>query len=219
MKKYVVGTDSGGHGGQRALVRWIVEDSRPLSIVDTDAFRAMFRALTRSDKPPPTRKTISTHITKTHQLAVDLLRNELSTSQTLCAVSTDGWLSPATQEFLCACVHYITPDWRLKYYLLKVVPMHGDVRADIIRAKLQSIFTEYGIKPHTIVCDQGANYACAVDGIFSCQRFICVAHNMNLVVCDVTRGEDESPDPNQWREQGNVNPNGWKSQRNGATLR
>jgi hypothetical protein len=177
----------------RALVQWIVEDNRPKSIAGTKAFLRLYQALTGSTKMPATMKTITEHVTRYYDVARAALTETLSPVRRLCAVSTDGWLSPTNEEFMCAVVHWIDSNWALQCHLLQVVPMDGDTHADVIKQKLQSIFEWYQLQPHVIVCDQGANYCCAVDQIFGVQRFICVAHNLNLVVCDVTRKKEYVP--------------------------
>lgn len=181
---------------ERALIQWLVEDNRPKATVSTKAFERFYDALAPKQKPP-TEKTISEHITKYYDLAKAKLTAVLQPVRTACAVSTDGWLSPNNAEFMCAVVHYIDTNWELKHSLLQVLPMDGDTHADMIKQKLQSIFQSFQLKPHVIVCDQGRNYCCAVDQMFGVNRFICVAHNLNLVVCDVTRKTEFHPDPSE----------------------
>lgn len=169
------------------LCRMLVMDSRPVSMVDSEYFRQYVKIL-KNDYTPPCRQTVRKRLDLMAAEALVILKRRLSDVRLMCAVSTDGWLSPTGTEFVCAVVHYITADWQLQYHLLKVVPVSANTTADALRVTLLSIFGEFGIVPHTIVSDQAANIQKAIrdQAPLGTSRTICVAHNLNLVVNDTT---------------------------------
>jgi hypothetical protein len=174
---------SGPEAIKRALVRWIAEDNRPLSIAETDAFKRLYATLTKGGKPLG-RKMISQRIDSLTEKVKAKLKTELQTVETV-AATTDGWLSPNSVEYVCAVVHYIDSEWRLKYQCIGVHDLNGDSTAASIKAKLESMFFAYGVSPITVTCDQGKNYMNAVDSMFRVERIICAAHNINLAVQDM----------------------------------
>ena len=168
---------------KRMLVRWIIEDHRPMSIVSTDAFKRFYSAVVKGSKPIQ-RRAVAARIVSLGDTVRQRLLSELKTV-TFVAVTTDGWLSPQNCEYVCAVVHYITKDWELRYRCIGIHDLIGDSTADSVRGILQSMFTEYGVIPHTVTCDQGRNFANAVDAM-KVVRVVCAAHNINLCVNDLT---------------------------------
>ena len=172
----------------RAVVRWVTEDHRPFSIVSTAAFRRMYKRLTKSDDGPPNRHTLRDRATVLAGKIRERLRSELKTIE-IAAVSTDGWLAPSTQEYLCVVVHYFDRKWELHYRCLDVVDMGGDSGATNIRALIESILSAYSLRPSAITCDQGASFVKAIDEMEGVERLICSAHNINLSVNDMSKPE------------------------------
>ena len=169
----------------RAVVRWVVEDHRPFSIVSTPAFRRLFQKLTQSNGTPPCRQTLRDRATVLARRIRERIKDELKTVE-CAAVSTDGWLSPTTQEYACVVVHYFDKDWRLKYRCIGVSELKGDSSSAHVRTVIESILSEYKLKPSAVTCDQGKNFANAIDEM-GAERLICAAHNINLCVNDMTK--------------------------------
>lgn len=191
----------------RAVARWVVEDHRPFSIVSTPGFRRMYRRLTRSDNPPPDRKTLRKRVQMMAAMVRIRLKEELKTLKVV-AVTTDGWLSPTTQEFLCVVVHYFDKSWELKYRCIGVAELGGNSTAANVRAVIESILSPYGLRPSAVTCDQGINFAKAIDDM-KVPRVICAAHNIHLCVMDMNKdaytrfeaGIDQSADPNPFQRK------------------
>ena len=66
--------------------------------------------------------------------------------------------------------------------------MNGDTAALNIGTKLQSVFRDFGIKPSCVVSDQGSKLKQALQ---ESSYTVCVAHNLNLCVNDLTSWVDE----------------------------
>ncbi len=130
------------------------------------------------------------------------LRTELTGKSV--AVTCDGWLSPVSIEFLTMCAHYFDVNWVQRTCCLMVVDMRADTTASNLHSVMASICSLYNIKPVAFTCDQGRNYTKAVDMFIQaadpsesplkCVRYICCAHNLNLVMGDAFKTSPDSHD-------------------------
>ncbi len=163
-------------------MRMIVLDSRPLSMGESDGFKSFASAV---GFDIPARDIIKKCVKSMHAATSTALKHKLGVSSPgSVAISTDGWLSTANVEFIGIVAHWVDPDWNLRCNLLSVLPMEGNTTAANIAAKIGSVCEAFGIVPHTIVTDQGANYMAAVRNMEHTSSLSCVAHRLNLVVND-----------------------------------
>ena len=103
---------------QRKVAEYLVADMKPLSTVESPAFRNLCTSLDPKFDVP-SKKTISNSvIPKMYAETKAKVANFLQENTGL-AITTDGWTSIATQSYITMTAHFINKDWQLTSYGLQ----------------------------------------------------------------------------------------------------
>ena len=113
------------------LIKFVVKDQKPISIVDSPTFRALF-----STKIPCV-KTLTSHILQLHQYNRKKLFSDLKLR--LPSITTDTWSSKSKRNYSAVTCHWITDDWELKYGLFDFVRIKGQTAININKTALEPI--------------------------------------------------------------------------------
>ena len=163
-----------------ALVKLVVADFQPLTVVEDEGFRSLIQAVDRRFVPLiPTPKTLRAHVRVEAELVREKLRETLRREATFVAVVADGWSSKVVESYEGCHVHYIDNDWNLQSRTL-------GASADDLYAFVKGLLAKYGI-PSSRICafvsDTAANIRSALHK-FEKPAFPCIAHVLALVVKD-----------------------------------
>lgn len=181
------------------LIRAIIAGARPLSMAEEPNLRELLIGLGYN---PPCVKTVTAKVKDFYDIGSERLKKMLvDTGGTdICSLSVDGWLSPANVEFMAVVCHWVDASFRLHCRLLKITPVGGDTTAAHLQLVIEGVISEYGLNPHVIVSDSGANYVAAIRGMkrkgsrAAMERVVCTAHNLALVIHDTTKTSYEHDD-------------------------
>ena len=98
--------------------------------------------------------------------------------------TSDIWLSRTLEAFLALTIHYLTEDFEMKKFVLKVDPLAGKYTANCIRGIMETTFDEWNLDVGCLsmmLRNSSTNMvrACTDEGI---THFPCVGHSLHLIV-------------------------------------
>lgn len=149
---------------------FIVQDMRPYSIVETNAFKQMITTCEPRYKVPSRTFFSETAIPKLYNDQKIIVQNELSQAIRV-ATTTDGWTSRATESYITITSHHISPDWQLKNFVLQTRPIYEGHTGVNVGKILKDAAAEWGYndKNPSVTVDNAANMDVA--GKYKCSAF------------------------------------------------
>nr|XP_022901763.1 zinc finger BED domain-containing protein 1-like [Onthophagus taurus] len=174
----------------QSLIKMIVIDYQPLSIVENPGFLEYSKKLQPLYKPP-TRKLLSSKILpNTYNQICEKVKILLAKVDHV-AVTTDIWTSDSNKAYLTVTSHFFYDDFIHNAVLAtKEIPeAHTGVN---IASALSEIFNVWEIdyKIISIVSDNGANIKNAIIGQLQKEHHPCIAHTLNLCVTDALKSTE-----------------------------
>lgn len=164
------------------LLKMIMKDLQPFSIVDDLGFKQFVYALDPSYQLP-SRTTLSR--TLLPQLYEDVLQKaKLLLSETeFVSLTTDRWTSMTTERYVSLTAHYIPKSWELKSLLLDCIPFGERHTGENLAAELKRVVQEWGFNEKIVgvVTDGAANMKLAIR-LTKWEHLSCFAHTINLGV-------------------------------------
>ncbi|XP_065660369.1 uncharacterized protein LOC136084165 [Hydra vulgaris] len=173
------------------IPKWVIEDSRPFSTVETDAFTRIMKTTTNGQFGAITAKNISTrYIPLLFKFIKEQVKNIFNTDKSnlnVVAFTSDVWTTDHTNlSFMSRTLHYIDSMFQLKRFLVEMSyfpKQHtGDNIAKKLNESLNKLELDFGIKTW-ITVDGAANVQADIRKLIGVQSAIwCVDHRLNLVV-------------------------------------
>ena len=155
-----------------AMVKMIVKDIRPISIVENEGFRDLISLLepryTMVSRQHITRRILPEFLSRV-QHSLDSLLVEVSS----CNLTLDIWSSRRMHAYIGISIHFVTDGWKLLTYLLACSKMSGSHTADNIQSEYDSIVSKYNLtgKVFKVVTDNASNMCAAFRGETSLPGF------------------------------------------------
>lgn len=164
------------------LLKMIVKDFQPFSVVTDTGFREFVSALDPSYSLPSRTTLTKEMLPSAYSSAVDRVKAMLSDAEAV-AITTDGWTSLCTESYIAMTCHFITSDFKMDSCLLQCNKFTERHTAQNLADDLQAALREWGLsdKVQAIVTDSAANISAAVK-LTGYTHLFCFAHILNLVV-------------------------------------
>ena len=163
----------------KALVRWLVLNSRPSHLVQDRGFRD-FIALVCPEYEVPSDKTIANYIEELYREKVNEVKSELQKIEFV-AVTSDGGSSINQISFQDENVHYINDDFELKVKTLAVRENKEEKTAEHYREINDEVLEEFGISQEQ-VCQYVTDSENKMRAAFPTNRSGCVSHAIHNTV-------------------------------------
>jgi len=185
------------------LMRMLVSDALPLSLVTSKAFRrysfiiramsiekyiyGRFMAFVNPKFQTVSRAAVKTALLFEHQLYKTTLRDGFLDISAF-SMTTDSWSSIISDNYFAVTVTYISEAWTLETRVIDMKPMDSSHTFAHIRAYITEVLDYYGILNKTFFATtDGANKGVFVSGsgdplIGVCQWGWCRPHKMHLLV-------------------------------------
>ena len=187
-------------GFTRRLVKWVVRNNHPFSVVDEADFREML-AMANYDIAVPSATTIKREIVKCYHEEAARIRERLASVDSKISLTLDCWTSPNGLAFLGVTGHYIDAQWTPRELVLDFLPLHGAHTGENLRKALVGVCDRAGILPKLlcVTSDNASNMdklfvefedACKDRGIVfnkKEQHVRCILHVLNLSVQTLLR--------------------------------
>lgn len=161
------------------ILRIIVKDDLPFSIVESVEFRKFISILNPSYEPP-SRETLSNSlISKLYDVTLLVVQNDVSGASYV-NLTTDGWTSLKNENYFAVTAHFIDKNCHMKSYLLSCLKFTGKHTSENIADALKTIVSQWGLQDKIVACttDNAANMVRAVK---LCQwlHIPCFTHSLN----------------------------------------
>ncbi|XP_014854594.1 PREDICTED: zinc finger BED domain-containing protein 1-like [Poecilia mexicana] len=169
-----------------ALLNFIVKDCQPLSIVESEGFKALVQVLEPS-YGLPTRKTIKQMVAKKFEEEQERVKMEVQQAVAV-SITADMWTSVKMEAYLALTCHYINENLQLCTSVLGVKYFPQSHTADNLAQVTRDIMEDWTItnKVRCLVTDAAPNMIASARQLVIWHS-ICIAHTLNLLVrksCD-----------------------------------
>ena len=122
-----------------------------------------------------------------HKMMLDIISAHAAKEMYSTAFTTDCWTAKNNDQFTSLSMHYITSDWDLLTWAIRVSPTHGRHTAVNLRLKLSEMIEGIEIPAETkkyVINDNAANIVCAVEGLTGVEECSCMCHTLQLAIHD-----------------------------------
>ncbi|XP_014907970.1 zinc finger BED domain-containing protein 1-like [Poecilia latipinna] len=169
-----------------ALLNFIVKDYQPLSIVESEGFKALVQVLEPS-YGLPIRKTIKQMVAKKFEEEQERVKMEVQQAVAV-SITADMWTSVNMEAYLALTCHYINENLQLCTSVLGVKYFPQSHTADNLAQVTRDIMEDWTItnKVRCLVTDAAPNMIASARQLVIWHS-ICIAHTLNLLVrksCD-----------------------------------
>ncbi|XP_073973000.1 E3 SUMO-protein ligase ZBED1-like [Rhodnius prolixus] len=164
------------------LLKMIVKEYHPFSIVEDQEFRKLIKLLCPSYNVPSRKYISNSLLPMIYKREESKLKSRFNEVNAVC-LTTDCWTSVNNESFIAITAHYIDQNTNLQTHLLKCTSYSERHTANNLASHLQSTVQEWELtnKVTAVVTDNGANIVSAVKQC-NWRHISCFAHSMNLVV-------------------------------------
>lgn len=164
------------------LLKMMVKDFQPFSIVTNSEFTEFVAALDPSYKLPSRATVMKELLPVAYSNAVDRVKAILDSAEAV-TITTDGWTSFCTESYIAVTFHFITSDFKVDSCLLQCNKFAERHTAQNLSDDLLSVIREWGLtnKVQAIVTDSASNISAAIR-LTGYTHLYCFAHILNLVV-------------------------------------
>ena len=175
------------------LVKWIVIDMLPFSLVESSYFKDFLEKLNPKFQCP-SRFALKDSIISEFNIRRSHIISFIKNIPGYCSFTTDIWSSINNDAFIGVTIHYITNEWELKHFTLEVFKITGSHTGSAIYEFLSNLLEEFDIKKKiiSITTDNGSNIVAACnllkndfDSYSDMPNFVhcrCICHILNLAV-------------------------------------
>lgn len=177
---------------EKKLLKMIVLDFQPLSIVENVGFLEYTKALNPLYTPPNRKKLSNEILPKAYMESATVLKTVLNEIK-YTAITTDMWTSENNIGYITVTCHYIRDNVMFSRVLATndatlIMSTASHTSGNLAQA-ITTILNDWGIydKIVTVVSDNGANIKCAVNDYLKMYHNPCIAHTINLSVNDALK--------------------------------
>lgn len=163
------------------LVKWIVQDSRPVNIVSDRGLEEVLReALNSRTYHLPSRDTITKKIDKLYDVEKSKLLDELKQAEFV-SLTGDFWSSISNRSYLGVTAHWIDSNWEYRNSTLQVKHVTEKHNAGNCTEEFEDVVREWGLEDKVVaICtDNARNIVLGVERA-KYDNFRCAAHTLQL---------------------------------------
>ncbi|KAL4119491.1 hypothetical protein QTP88_012298 [Uroleucon formosanum] len=175
-------TDEVKNSIDESLIKTIVTDYQPISLVENSGFLEYSKKLQPLYKVP-SRKTLTTKLLPNEYNKIVIILKKMLENVASLSITTDIWTSDNNIAYLTVTRHFIFDD-HLYSPVLATREMRESHTGVNIANLLSDILNKWGIKDKivTIVSDNGSNIKNAINVHLCKHHHPCVAHTLNLSI-------------------------------------
>lgn len=169
------------------LINWIIFDSRPLNITQSEHFRKFIKELDPAFKIPDT-KSIKQVIQDAYNYTLPLVQKFVEDNAISVSLTTDMWTGRNRQGFLGVTCSFLDKNFNIHEIILTIEHIRYPHTAQNISDSLFVILDQWGLrdKVNVIVTDNGANMKKAIKDMNEINQNIkwqpCAAHTLQLAI-------------------------------------
>ncbi|XP_040297398.1 E3 SUMO-protein ligase ZBED1-like [Bufo bufo] len=170
-----------------AVLKMLVTDMRPLSMVEEKGFQSMVSALNPSYKLP-SRTHFTTLMERKYRETFQHVTDTIHHNESRIALTADIWTRVATEAYLGITCHYIGDDWKMNSICLTTKPLEERHTAAHIAGWLEEVLERFQIPPKKIIAlvhDNAANMVAAeniLEEKHGWSSIRCTGHTLQLFI-------------------------------------
>ncbi|CAG8458855.1 16676_t:CDS:2 [Cetraspora pellucida] len=174
------------------VVRWIICDLQSFNVVEGEEWRAMISKFDPRYQFP-SRNMIRDYVTELFQKKKSEVKLALHKISNKVAFTSDLWTASNGMSFLSLTIHYVDSFWKLKHFLLDIIPIKERHTGVNIANTIMDVLDEYSISEKTLALttdNASSMILCATIvaeelqnfNNFEFSHYRCAAHILNLAV-------------------------------------
>lgn len=169
----------------------LVKQMLPISLVDSDEFKALIKELDNRYACPGRKYFSKTAIPTKAALVKEVNMRDLANATSV-SCTTDGWSSVNTEPYVSLTVHFMTATWKLRTYCLRTIYMPESHTGKNIAGMLKTILQEYNLEVSDVsafTTDNGSNMKVAIRELdMLMPRIPCFGHVLHNAINFATKG-------------------------------
>ncbi|XP_059184868.1 zinc finger BED domain-containing protein 4-like [Centropristis striata] len=173
-----------------SILKMLVTDMRPLSMVDDEGFKEMIKQfnLDYHDNYLPGRSHFTTLMEKKYHATFDKVKETFRGVNSFLTLTADVWTSRATEAYLGVSCHFLTEDWKMKTLNLSTMPLEERHTGANIMTWMEEVLAKFDILPtkiKAVVHDSGSNMVAAMrllEEKHGWASIRCAGHTLQLIV-------------------------------------
>lgn len=176
----------------KAILKMIVWDFQPFSMVDDRGFRNLMSTVYPNYKIPSRKFFANTLLPAVfEETSVNLKLTVKEEALSVC-ITTDAWSSSINDSYIATTGHYIDKDFNLKTVLLECSVFKESHTSENLAKQLKDVVDEWEItaKVSIVVSDNASNITSAITKCLKWNHFGCYAHKLNLIVHDALNSDE-----------------------------
>lgn len=169
------------------MINWIIFDTQPLNITQSESFRKFIKELDPAFNIPDV-KLIKQTIQEAYNYTLPLIQQFIENNATSVSLTTDMWTGRNREGFLGVTCSFLDKNFTIHEIILTIEHIRYPHTAQNISDALFVILDQWGLrdKVNVIVTDNGANMKKAIKDMNESALNIkwqpCSAHTLQLVV-------------------------------------
>lgn len=170
---------------RKKVLKFIVEDSQPFYILESDSFRELLLSLHPLFEIP-TEEALSNLLDSTFETGQAYLKAIFENVSKI-SLTTDFWTSRGQHGYIGVTAHWISDDYSPKEAFLTLQHVYYLHTSEVIKDKLKEIIIKWNIdnKITFITTDNAASMVKSIRLLkneFDVERISCAAHTLQLVI-------------------------------------
>lgn len=171
-----------------AVAYFIWTTSKPLNLVEDEAFRRMLKCFRPGYEPCGRKALTDNYLSKLYNTTRELIQCGLREALFI-TITTDAWTSGAGESYMALTAHFVDSKWKLQNYTLCCRVLNVDHTGINIKDWLQETLLEWKIDLEKVVCatsDNGENIRLAID-IIKIPHVRCIGHTLQNGVAGIEK--------------------------------
>lgn len=170
-----------------SILNMLVNDMRPLSMVEDEGFMQMVNTF-HPGYTLPSRTHFTKLMEQKYETSLAKVKDALKATENKIALTTDAWTSVATEAYLGITCHFISDGWELTSFCLTTMPLEERHTGPNIAAWVEQAVERFEIPTSKIVAvvhDNGSNVVLAANILQEKNGWVsvrCAGHTLQLVI-------------------------------------
>lgn len=169
-----------------AVMKLIIWDFQPFSVVEDKGFRNLLNTCTPNYKIPSRKYFANTLLPAFYEKKVNEIKNSIKHEALSVCLTTDMWSSSTNDNYNAVTAHYITEDFEMKNVMLDCSAFQANKTSKNLADEILCVVNEWELagKILIVITDNAANITNAIKNILNWKHYGCYAHKLNLIVQD-----------------------------------
>ena len=164
------------------MLTYLIKDLKPITGVDSAGFRFLLEQFNPRFKLPTKNYFRDNLLPQVFEEVKAQIKIELGESIERYAITTDGWTSQDTVDYVTTTVHFVNSNYELKSFVLQTLPLGTQHTAENMANLMREIALDWSFRDVFAVTDNASNMVKCFQSILKWPHLGCIGHTLNLSV-------------------------------------